>query len=225
MRILYGNSLGWEALPRLPKTTSGYIFTEQKVLLPWFTYPAIAQLLRMDIKGERLLEYGSGSSTVFFIEQGCSVYSIEDNHDWATLVKSRVGNSAEIKVIPEQDGYVQTAKQLAKLNPSMIVVDGLKRKECAAEIRDYLKNNLDSKDLWMIILDNSDWHGSSYAILSDCKDFVGFDFYGHGPYNSYTWCTSLFVRIEALQLHKRIGKCGPAMPMRNGLPNNFSSSL
>jgi hypothetical protein len=225
MRILYGPSLGWESLSRVPQITSGYIFSQAKITLPWFTYPAIAQLLRMDFDGETLLEYGSGSSTAFFLEQGCEVRSIEDHPEWAALVKDRVGDAAEIEVRTINKDYVLTAMQLAQMKPSIVVVDGMQRLECAAEIKKYLLNHPESEELWMIILDNSDWLGSTYATLASCKDFLGFDFYGHGPYNTYTWCTTLFIRHNTPKIHKKMASSGPAKPMRNGLQENFSESL
>ncbi len=225
MSILYGKSLGWEMLPKSPQITSGHIFTDTSLSLPWFTYPAIAQLLRIDLRGERLLEYGCGSSTAFFIEQGCNVQSIEANNEWATLVKSKIGNSGELRIESEPQRYVQTAIQLATLKPSIIVVDGGHRQECCAEIQRYLSHRSESENLWMVILDNSDWHGASYSILSECESFLGFDYYGHGPYNEYSWCTSLFLRTNFSKLRKKMTSAGPAKPMRDGIRDNFSANL
>jgi hypothetical protein len=225
MYILYGKSLGWERLPESPQITFGHIFSDERISLPWFTYPAIAQLLRMNLQGEKLLEYGCGSSTAFFIEQGCLVKSIESNHDWAALVKSKIGARGELRLAAEEEGYVQTAQQLAVINPSIIVVDGSKRKECCSEIKCFLENHRESGDLWMIILDNSDWHGASYSMLSQSTDFIGFDFYGHGPYNEYSWCTTLFLRLDASQLRQRMTTRGPAKPMQNGIKDNYSDLI
>ncbi len=225
MSILYGKSLGWEMLPKSPQLTSGHIFSDASLYLPWFTYPAIAQLLRMDLRGERLLEYGCGSSTAFFIEQGCIVQSIEDNPEWAALVRSKIGSSGQLRIESEPQAYVQTAMQLSTINPSIIVVDGSHRLECCAEIKRFLANSDESDKLWMIILDNSDWHGACYSTLSQCEDFLGFDYYGHGPYNEYSWCTSLFLRTNSTELRKKLSRSGPAKPMRNGIRDNFSPNL
>jgi hypothetical protein len=224
MQVLYGNSLRWESLPRSPKFTTGNIFDDHSISLPWFTYPAIAQLLRIGLQGEKVLEYGSGSSTSFFLEQGCRVHSIEDNQGWAEYVKAKIGQnlSFHIQLKPESLDYVQSAEQLAAINPGIVLIDGKKRKECASEVVRYLDNNKMSQSLWMVILDNSDWHGSSYLKLASCEDFIGFDYYGYGPYNSYTWCTTLFLRQNSVQLRRRIEHSGPAKPMRNGLIEYWS---
>jgi len=226
MQKLYGNTLGWEALPSSPQSTTGYIFDGHSISLPWFTYPAIAQLLRMELKGEKVLEYGSGSSTNFLLEQGCIVHSIEDNKDWADYINTKIGDNAQLNIVlkPEDQGYVQSAQQLATINPSIVLIDGKKRRDCASEVVRYLGGNQESKSLWMVILDNSDWHGSSYSTLASCEELIGFDFYGHGPYNSYSWCTTLFVRLDSTQLRNKIEHAGPAKPMRNGLIDNWSEN-
>jgi len=224
MQQLYGKTLGWEKLPDSPQSTAGYIFNDIIISLPWFTYPAIAQLLRFGLNGENVLEYGSGSSTSFFLEQGCNVTSIEDNSDWADFVKNKIGDNSQSNILlrPEHQGYVQSAQQLAKIIPTVVLIDGKKRKECASEVAEYLNNHEESQSLWMVILDNSDWFGSSYSILQNCEDFIGFDFYGHGPYNSYSWCTSIFVRINSDYLRKKMNQAGVAKPMKNGILSNWS---
>lgn len=227
MRVLYGTSLGWNKLPTSPQITKGSIFNECRSSLPWFTYPAIAQLLRIGIEGEKILEYGSGSSTSFFLEKGCIVKSIEDDENWAGFVRSKIGSSSKAEIILKDvdHGYVQSSQQLAAFGPSVVLIDGKNRRECAAEVADYLLNHENSKTLWMVILDNSDWHGASYSILANCDEFVGLDYYGHGPYNSYSWCTSLFVRSNSIKFLERMKKAGPAKPMQNGLASNWSDKL
>lgn len=83
MNSLFGRqSLGWVKLPRMPGFISGKIFEGEFISLPWFTYPAIAQLLRWNLKDQVVVEYGSGLSTKFFHEQGSKlVVSQEDNQE------------------------------------------------------------------------------------------------------------------------------------------------
>lgn len=227
MRLLYGASLGWKKLSKSPQIAEGSVFSEYRSSLPWFTYPAIAQLLRIGIEGEKILEYGSGSSTSFFLEKGCNVKSIEDDEHWAGFVRSKIGSNLKVEIMLKavHQGYVQSSHQLAAFGPSIVLIDGKNRRECAAEVAHYLQNHENSKTLWMVILDNSDWHGASYSILANCDEFVGFDYYGHGPYNNYSWCTTLFVRSNSTKFLERMKKAGPAKPMQNGLASNWSDKL
>jgi hypothetical protein len=147
-------------------------------------------------------------------------------NDGVGLTKNNIyidsGSQSNILLRPEHQGYVQSAQQLAKIIPTVVLIDGKKRKECASEVAEYLNNHEESQSLWMVILDNSDWFGSSYSILQNCEDFIGFDFYGHGPYNSYSWCTSIFVRINSDYLRKKMNQAGVAKPMKNGILSNWS---
>jgi precorrin-6B methylase 2 len=62
--------------------------------LPWFSYAAIDFLddfLRPEMT---VCEYGSGGSTLFFARRAKSVFSIEDNPQWFTLVSDRLRDKA-----------------------------------------------------------------------------------------------------------------------------------
>ncbi len=62
--------------------------------LPWFSYAAIDFLdsfLRPDMS---VCEYGSGGSTFFFARRAHSVFSIEDNAQWFSLVSARLNEKS-----------------------------------------------------------------------------------------------------------------------------------
>jgi len=226
MSTLYGAQLDWRPLTDRPRFIRGKVFDSAEICLPWFTYPAIAQLLRFNLRGESVLEYGSGSSTRFFVDRGCRVRAIEHDQGWAQFVqRSLVDEESSVCQTLDSRHYVQTAEQLADYQPSIILVDGAQRLSCCESIREYVSSRVESSKLWMIILDNSDWHGSSYLVLRDLQGFFPFDFYGHGPYNSYSWCTTLFVRIDSQLIRSRLTGVGVAKPMLNGLPDHWSADL
>jgi hypothetical protein len=57
---------------------------------PWLPY-AVVQQLRKTIKpGFKVFEYGAGGSTVFFLEQGCQVVSVEHHETWFERVSEHV---------------------------------------------------------------------------------------------------------------------------------------
>ena len=73
----------------------------------------------------------------------------------------------------------------------VIIIDGIKRTECARAIEHYL--TIDSKEGAMVILDNSDWYKETSKFLRENLNLIEIDFHGFGPINNYTWTTSLFV--------------------------------
>ena len=119
MRILYAESLGWSFLPKKPQPIIGKIFDQVSISLPWFSYPAIAQLLRFDLYGEYVLEYGGGSSTFFFLEQGAQVLTIEDSPQWAEYLRNKIKSNPKSQIIcyDENNGYVKIPTELSQLIP------------------------------------------------------------------------------------------------------------
>lgn len=228
MNALFGRrSLGWVKLPQKPEFINGKIFQGQSISLPWFTYPAIAQLLRWNLKDQVVVEYGSGSSTKFFYEQGCKlVVSREDNQEWFELVKASIPSSdrLEYKLTMGKSDYVFSPSALTKINPSIILIDGSHRADCAHDCFEWIKAISVQDSPALIILDNSDWCGKSYSILASLEEYLPIDFYGYGPYNSYAWCTTLFVNKGSSSGEMIFsGSKSPATPMMNGLLGNHST--
>lgn len=62
---------------------------EQRILkdLPWITFLSIDFLEKYLNPGLKIFEYGGGSSTNYFCNKGCEVYTIENNRDWFDILK------------------------------------------------------------------------------------------------------------------------------------------
>lgn len=95
---------------------------------------AITQLETMVAPGMRILEWGSGGSTVFCAKRGAEVTSIEHVPDWAQLVQTELKRrklSAQVTVhrIDLEAEYVDVIDQLSG-SFDLIVVDGRRRVEC-----------------------------------------------------------------------------------------------
>jgi hypothetical protein len=228
MNTLFGRqTLGWTKLPKKPGFINGSIFQKQSISLPWFTYPAIAQLLRWNLKDLVVIEYGSGSSTKFFYEQGCKlVVSREDNQEWFKFIRSSIpfSDRIEYKLAEEKNNYVISSAELSDIKPSIILIDGSHRADCARMCLDWIKSISPQESPALIILDNSDWYGKSYSMLASLEEYIPIDFYGYGPYNQYAWCTTLFVNSKSSSAASLFsGSQKSATPTLNGLQQNYSS--
>lgn len=53
---------------------------------PWWTSRAVTYLGTHLTRGDRMWEWGSGGSTVWLVEQGAKLTSIEDDSQWAAKV-------------------------------------------------------------------------------------------------------------------------------------------
>ena len=143
---------------------------------PWLTYPAIEFIKSKNLYQKKVLEFGSGSSTIFFLEKGCYIKTFESDINW-------------FKSIPQNDRIhkihllVQNYKDLEEeLNNSkifdIVLIDGHER----IIILEYIiENNLLAKD-GVIIFDNSEGYELSFNLKKNLfNSFQKVDFYGFSP--------------------------------------------
>jgi hypothetical protein len=126
--------------------------------IPYFTYPAVEYLDNHNLNGLKIFEYGSGSSTLYFLRKGALVTSIEHNKDWHFKVTKKANNSNSLNCILTEDksSYINRAEILGA---DIVVIDGKYRTECTH----YIIRMIEEKKLTfsMIIFDNSDWYPDS----------------------------------------------------------------
>ena len=58
---------------------------------PWINYPATAFVSSHLQSGQSVFEYGSGGSTIYFLDKGLSVTSIEHDSKWFDIISRAVG--------------------------------------------------------------------------------------------------------------------------------------
>lgn len=142
--------------------------------LPWinhFAFERLQTLIRPDF---RVLEFGSGGSTMYFKEHTSFVYSIEHDAKWFEEVQSKVKDSqhVELKLINPEVGpeavekyksinglftkglsfksYSHGADQFPDESFDLLLIDGRARSKC-------LKNSISKlKPGGILIFDNSD---------------------------------------------------------------------
>ncbi|MGB4924558.1 MAG: class I SAM-dependent methyltransferase [Candidatus Nitrotoga sp.] len=151
--------------------------------IPWYTYPTIEYLVSLDFSGSKILEFGSGASSIWWARRAESVLAVEHNKEWfATSARNIVANLKIILAESKSDYLV--AATGGKFD--VVIIDGIHRHRCAETVSDILAAD------GLVILDNSDWHPETAKYLREKHDFLQVDFHGFGPINNYTWTTSLF---------------------------------
>lgn len=92
LRDLQGRPPSWRSVLRLPHVLATYWAVRRKPLLtrplPFLTYDAIRQLAQIVAPGTRVLELGSGNSTLWLLQRGAHVTSIEHDPTWASSVRA-----------------------------------------------------------------------------------------------------------------------------------------
>lgn len=154
--------------------------------LPWLTYPAIDFLQRLNLKGKSIFEFGSGNSTLFWIEKCAkSIVSVENDITWYNHIRSKINSIVEIHYIKNEDDYVNKILEYGN-NFDVILIDGeLSRYKSAINAIKKLK------DGGIIILDNSN-HYIKTATLLRQSGLIQVDMSGFGPASSAIWTTSFF---------------------------------
>ncbi len=167
--------------------------------VPWYTYPAIEQLSKWDFSNARVLEYGCGNSTLWWMRRAAHVTSIESSKEWYQRVKDRLRGNCEIHLsevdesgesvdVGQIDSYVNLIDDLDRFD--VIIVDGVNqagvRYRCAEKALDHLNEN------GLLIVDNTDWLPRTCAMLRE-KGLLEVDYSGLGPLNIYAETTSFFM--------------------------------
>ena len=121
---------------------------------PWISYDAQALIGKFLSKDMRVLEYGSGLSTLWYSHLAGEVTSIEDDKQWhgqvADLLRAESVGNVQYHFAQGPDRYVQINPVEASEGFDLIMVDGRYRDLCVAEAISLVRPG------GIIYLDNSD---------------------------------------------------------------------
>lgn len=126
---------------------------------PWLTRDAITFLGEKVHDGMRVLEYGSGASTIWFAKRAAQVDAIEHDYSWYQRVACAISNdriqNAMIHSISDAndfEDYVQLGRRLCigRDGFDLIVVDGRRRVRCIKAVAEFVRPG------GMIVLDNAE---------------------------------------------------------------------
>lgn len=121
--------------------------------LPWFAWHAMP-ILEHEVslrEGETVLEWGTGASSLWYVNQGMSVIGIEHDRQWhAECV--RWLPTADIRYTELDVGYENPDVDFAQV--SIAVIDGRRREECARTISHHFDAGRLRKGA-LVILDDS----------------------------------------------------------------------
>lgn len=143
--------------------STGYVYSrirkefkdDKGDFVPWMNYPLLAFLKERIKKEHKVLEYGSGASTLFFAKEADSVVSIEYDEKWYLKVQNSLKETGyenvDLHFAPIEKGYT-TLQNFTRENEvfEIVVIDGRKRVETAKKSLKVL-----AKD-GVIILDDSE---------------------------------------------------------------------
>jgi hypothetical protein len=158
--------------------------------IPWITYPAIDYLSSFNFIGKKVLEFGSGNSTLWWENKGAIVTSIEHDSYWYKKMVRKVKSAKIIYESKNFDHYLEDSS----MSFDIISIDGGDREVAGkAAVLHFQTYGGD-----MIILDNSDWYDDLILYIDNSLNYFRVDFHGFTPLNDYKSVTSIWLSIKAM---------------------------
>lgn len=117
--------------------------------LPWISYDARKDLERFLTPRSKVLEFGSGMSTMWYARHAASVTSMEDYREWYDLVSPRVAKLANVEYLFAAD-RAEYVDLVPDRQYDLIMIDGSFRADCVRFAIEHLAEG------GVIYLDNSD---------------------------------------------------------------------
>jgi hypothetical protein len=117
---------------------------------PWLVYSAVAHMDPL-VRGKRVIEFGSGMSTVWFAARCREVISVEDNSKWydAVVHRTRANNNVQVIYAASKADYLQALSRVGG-KFDVVLIDGSQRIACLEAARGHLNPN------GIVIVDNTD---------------------------------------------------------------------
>lgn len=163
---------------------------------PWLTQDAIAFLTEFFAHHTHphILEFGSGSSTVWFAHRTKHLVSVEHRPDWYAIVTqllSQTKKAYPVYRILHTIPYDIVCNNFPNIHFDLILIDGANRNGCMQKAMRIIKPN------GILMIDNAErpWYEKSYRLLSNWSMHITYqkkpDSYG---FYDPTWQTRWFIK-------------------------------
>lgn len=144
--------------------------------IPWISYDAIKLLDRFLQRNSRVLEFGSGMSTIWYARRAGEVYAVEDSEPWharvASLISSERLPNVRLQHSADVDEYSRFMAHDAR-GFDLVVVDGNYRYRCTMAALPLLRKGgifyLDNSDRGVVSADE-DTRRAKAAILAFARE-------------------------------------------------------
>lgn len=173
--------------------------------IPWFTYPAIEYLEQFDFSNFDVLEWGSGSSSIYFSSKVKSILSIEDDEKWFNQILSDSRFFGTIKLAKNKLDYISIATSTEE-KYDLIIIDGKYRDACIDNLKYVVKPSS------IVIFDNSDRNPELCEVIRN-MGFLEVDMHGISPKVVFATTTSFFFGKECVLKPKDVQ---PTLPLGGG---------
>jgi hypothetical protein len=160
--------------------------------IPWYRYTAIDFFAERTRPDQKVFEFGSGNSTLWWAKRVESVTAVEHNPDWARRISESSPENVEVmEVALESDGdYCRTPLRLGE-EFNVLIIDGRDRVNCALNCLPALAPD------GVIIWDDSHRRRYGHGIrFLESEGFRRIRFTGLGPISANPGETSILYRPQ-----------------------------
>ena len=154
---------------------------DKNEVMPMYTYPCYEWLNSIDWVGNKVFEYGTGYSTIWWQNKNVDYHAVEDNKQWHDMIEDKTN----IEYKPGHHKYIESIYKY-DFKFDVIVIDGVVRFDCIKPALEKIKDD------GIIIFDNTDWHKDSKEEL-DKSDLIPIHFHGFKPLHVDSETTSCYV--------------------------------
>lgn len=110
--------------------------------IPWINYPMLHFLTARLPEHISLLEYGSGNSTLYWATKVKEVVSVEHDASWIDYIRKKFSGISNIQLLTAgNDGGYETAPKSLDRKFQLIIIDGIRRIECARRALELLSED------------------------------------------------------------------------------------
>jgi hypothetical protein len=142
---------------------------------PWLPFRLIDELDAFVGSEAKVFEYGGGGSTLWFLDHGAEVVTVEHHHEWASrlsgLISSPRWTLLERSSSDDYRDYVAAITDYSADAFDVVVVDGRQRTRCAMAALDHVRPGG-----WLIVddVDRERYADALTRIPWPRRDVVGF---------------------------------------------------
>ena len=159
---------------------------------PWINYATIQFMHHLTSKNMRVVEFGAGGSSIFFLTRGVHLISIEHDEIWINNVRKKLSKKFQNNwtyhlirpdnknnSIPSPEAYISPLDQLSDSSIDLFLIDGRHRVESIKRAMDKTRPG------GYLVLDNCDrpeysksfellanWSLNQVSCITNSSDFV-----------------------------------------------------
>lgn len=182
-------------LPRLVRTRGR---GTMHLRLPWLPFRVIDRLEQAVGPGSRVFEYGGGGSTLWFLDRGAEVVTVEHHEGWAAALRDRIRSEHWVlHAIPDDgphpeayESYVASIGEYPDDHFDVVVVDGRSRAACVRAAAPKVRPG------GLLVVDDVD--RERYAAAMDEVDWPREDVVGFAPAKPSLAFTGVLRRPDAV---------------------------